>query len=279
MRSRTTTRRSRVRRGCLLALAAAAVLPPGVEAQSSAPAVPFAVGEELTFQARSSRFGSLGTGVMSVEGGETVRGRRTYLLSFRFRGRVGPAVVEDRTRSWFDPRGLASLRYEKHERSPLSSRTEEVEMYPAARRWEAADGTVGGSVTDAPLDELSFLYFLRTLPLADGDAYSLDRHFDPRRNPVRVRVVGRSRLSVPAGEFSTVEVEMRVKDPDRYGGEGVIRMFLTDDARRIPVRIVSSMPVVGSVTLSLRSVPERTGGTAGIAIGGGAVSRPGTSSP
>lgn len=232
---------------------ALALLTAGAAGQSVPADVPFAVGEELTFTARSSRFGTFGTGTMAVEGPETVRGREVILLRFDFHGRVGPLGAEDRTRSWLDPRGMASLRYRKRERSPLSSRTEEVEMALPGRRWEAADGRAGESPTPAPLDELSFLYFLRTLPLRDGDAYALDRHFDPERNPVRVRVLGRGTLRVPAGEFRTVRVEMRVKDPGRFGGEGVIRMHLTDDARRIPVRIESSAAWVGEVVMSLKS--------------------------
>ena len=61
-------------------------------------------------------------------------------------------------------------------------------------------------------------------------------------------------LSLLGLSFQTIEVEMRVRDPERYsGGEGVIRFHLTDDARRIPVRIESSMPVGGRVVLSLQS--------------------------
>lgn len=233
-----------------LALVLAASLLP---AQSAAERVPFTIGEELVYRASSSRFGKLGTGVMSVAGPEEVRGRQTYVLGFDFRGRMGPAVLRDQTRSWLDPRAMASLRYRKTEKTPLASRSEAVEMHLAERHWESADGEEGGIPTAAPLDELSFLFFLRTISLEEGATYSLDRHFDARRNPVRIRVLERTRVSVPAGEFDAVKVEMRVRDPDRYGGEGVIRMYVTDDARRIPVRIESSMPFVGSVTLALQS--------------------------
>ena len=107
--------------------------------------------------------------------------------------------------------------------------------------------------TDAPLDELSFIYFVRTLRLADGDSYSLARHYDAARNPVRVRVVGRGVTQVPAGRFQTVRVEMRVRDPVRYQGEGVIHIHLTDDARRLLVRMESSIPRAGRMVLSLES--------------------------
>lgn len=224
-----------------------------LEAQTDRAALPFSPGEEFVYRVRLGGLGSIGRAVMGVDGPEVVRGRDTYLLRFDFRGRVGPVVVEDRTRSWLDPAEMAALRFSKYERSPLSTNRQDVEIFPGPREWKAASGEGGRLLTDAPLDELSFLYHVRELRLADGDVYSCVRHFDAARNPVSVRVVQRGRLRVPAGEFAIVVVEMRVKDPQRYGKEGVIRLHLTDDARRVPVRIESSIPGVGSMTLDLES--------------------------
>ncbi|HEX8690972.1 MAG TPA: DUF3108 domain-containing protein [Longimicrobium sp.] len=239
--------------GLAFALAAAALLAAGgARAQEGGRELPFGPGEQCVYRG-STRLGRIGTGTMAVEGGEAVNGRRTYLLRFDFSGRFGPARVEDRTRSWFDPAELASYRYTKSERSPLASRSQDVRMDPGARRWQAAGGQGGAMPTAAPLDELSFIYFIRTLRLAAGDAYTLDRHYEAGRNPVVVRVVGRGQTRVPAGTFQTVEVEMRVKDPAHYRGDGVVRLHFTDDGRRVPVRIESSMPVGGRMVLSLES--------------------------
>jgi hypothetical protein len=225
-----------------LALGAAVLCATDAAAQSSPP---FGPGEQCVYRG-SNRLGRIGTGTMAVEGPVQEGGRRTWLLRFDFSGRVGPAVVSDQSRSWWDPAAASSVRYTKRERSPVSSVTQDVRMDAGARRWTAGDGRGGQMSTAAPLDELSFIYFLRTLRLGDGETYSFTRHYQPGRNPVTVRVVGRGSMRVPAGE-------MRVKDPDRYGGEGVIRFHFTDDARRIPVRIESSVPVGGRMVLSLQS--------------------------
>ncbi|HEX2204331.1 MAG TPA: DUF3108 domain-containing protein [Longimicrobium sp.] len=246
-----TTIRNTTRR-LALAFATAALLPAvGGAAQPSPPELPFAPGESFTYRG-STRLGRIGTGTMTIEGTEAVRGRDTWVLRFDFRGRVGPAGVEDHTRSWLDPRALASMRFTKRERSPIGSRTQDVQMFPDTRRWRGADGGGEGAMpTDAPLDELSFIYYLRTLPLKNGDVYRLDRHYEAGRNPVVVRVIGRGPIQVPAGRYQTIEVEMRVKDA-RYRGEGVIQFHFTDDARRIPVRIESQVPVAGRMVLSLQ---------------------------
>jgi len=215
--------------------------------------LPFFVGEELTYRLRVGTVGTIGQGSMKVEGPVDVRGRQTYLLRFDVRTRVGPVRVVDQTTSWLDPARMAAMRFRKHERHPLASHDEEVELFPGERRWSDAGGNTGRSPTDAPLDELSFMYFVRTLPLTPDAVYHFNRHFEIDRNPITVRVLGRETVTVGAGEFATILVEMRVRDPRRFKGEGIIRLNISDDRCRLPVRIESTMPVAGKTVLLLES--------------------------
>ena len=215
--------------------------------------LPFNPGEELIYRARLGKFGTVGRGRMWIKETTHASGKPLFLLQFELTGKVMGATVEDRTQSWLFPDRMASIHYHKKARTPIKSRTEQVEISLDDRRWSNHTGGGGTTPSDAPLDELSFLYFVRTLPLEPGGMHSLNRHYDVRRNPVVVRVLRRERVTLPAGPVQTVVVEMRVKDPDTFGGEGIIRMFLTDDARRIPVRIETPMPLVGTVVLTLES--------------------------
>jgi hypothetical protein len=221
--------------------------------------LPFAAGEELNFRVSVGGMGTVGRGSMVVEAPVMVRNRRTLPLRFDFSTRVGPLRAEDHTRSWMDVERMTSMRFSKHERHPLSTHQEQVELFPSERRWSTAAGGRGTSLTDAPLDELSFLYFVRTLPLEPGREFEFNRHFEPARNPIGVRVLRRERVRVPAGEFETLVVQMTVRDPRRYRGTGTLRLFLSDDARRLPVRMESSLPVLGSMTLVLESVETDAG--------------------
>ncbi|HKG94481.1 MAG TPA: DUF3108 domain-containing protein [Gemmatimonadaceae bacterium] len=215
--------------------------------------LPFGVGERLTYRARVAKAGNIGRGAMWIEGPVDVRGTSTYLLRFDFKAGVGPVRAEDRTSSWLDARRMASLRFAKHERHPLSNSDQKVEILPDERRWHAEGGEAGSSLSDMPLDELSFMYFLRTLPLDADTVLSFDRHFEAARNPTTVRVVRRDTVVTGAGTFRTVLLEMRVRDARHYRGEGVIRIHLSDDACRLPVRIESGMPVIGTAVLTLES--------------------------
>jgi hypothetical protein len=238
--------------GALFALLVGVCVATPVVGQAAGDPLPFQVGEKLTYRVSVARLGGIGRGEMRVDGPETVRGQQTMLLHFEVNGRLGLLRLQDRACSWFDPARRHALRYSKRERNPVNSRNEDVEMFPAQRRWAGEDG--GGAMqTDAPLDELSFLFHVRTLPLRTGDSYTIARHFDTERNPVTVRVVGRDTVDVPAGRFAVVVVEMRVQDGQRFRGAGVIRLLLSDDAQRVPVRMQSQVPVVGTATLSLET--------------------------
>jgi hypothetical protein len=251
----TTERRARVPARLTAAVLVALTLAGLADAAGQAPEgrLPFQVGERLVYQVRVAKLGTIGKGVMSVEGPEDVRGEQTYRLRFSFKTRVGPVKAVNQSESWVDPRRMIALRFHKHERHPLSRHDEAVEIYPDQRRWEEADGTARESTTDAPLDELSFMYFLRTLPLTPDTVYTFTRHFDPARSPTTVRVIRRETVTTGAGEFQTALVEMRVKDPRRYRGEGVIRINISDDPCRLLVRIESAMPLVGAGVLTLES--------------------------
>ncbi len=239
-------------------VAAGTLLGPRLSAQDGE--LPFGLGEHLEYRITVSRVKASGRGAMSVEGPVEIRGMRTWLLRFDFKAGLGPLKAIDRTESWLDPERMAVLRFHKRERHPLSSGTQDVELYPEERRWEGADGGAGESPTHLPLDELSFIYFIRTLPLDPDSTYQFDRHFQQDRNPITVRVIGLDSVTTGIGRLETILVEMRVRDPARYrDAEGVIRIHFTNDHRRLPARIESEMPVVGKAVMTLQVVTERPG--------------------
>lgn len=59
---------------------------------------------------------------------------------------------------------------------------------------------------------------------------------------------GTSPSDAPLDELS---FEMRVRAPRRYRGDGTILFDLSDDACRLPLRIESTMPLVGRAVLTL----------------------------
>jgi hypothetical protein len=215
--------------------------------------LPFVAGERLHYRVSVSRLGAIGEGTMSVDGPVDVRGTQTLVLRSVVKAQIAFLKSDERAESWIDPTRMAVLRYQKTGRGSMARGDANVEVFPDENRWEDARGNGGAVPTDAPLDELSFIYYLRTLPFKTDTVENLVRHYDPNRNPIAVRVIGRDTVRTKAGTFPTIVVEMKVKDPKRYGGEGVIRINLSDDAYRYPVRIESHVPVFGSTVLTLEA--------------------------
>jgi len=214
--------------------------------------LPFAPGERLTF-AGKVHTGVSGGGTLWVEGPVELRGTSTWLLHSDMEGRVGPFRATDRNASWLDPIGMTALRYTSRERHIVSKHDDTVDIFADTRRWSNAAGEEGATTGGAPLDELSFLYYLRTLPFTDQSTLTLSRHFDVARNPTVVSMLGREEIEVGAGRFRAIIVEMRVRDARRYKGEGTIRIHLSDDACRLILRLESRVPDAGPATLSLKS--------------------------
>jgi hypothetical protein len=172
-------------------------------------AVPFGPGERLTYEVR---FGVLkvGTGTMEIDDLATVRGREAYHSRFRVRGGTFFYKVDDLFESWFDTRSLAVAALQpRPERGEARARAE-VRDLPRAADVPEGDKAEERSVAD-PLDEGSFLYYVRTLPLRNGDTYELHRYFRPDRNPVRIRVLRRERVTVPAGTFNAIVVQPTIR--------------------------------------------------------------------
>jgi hypothetical protein len=156
------------------------------------------------------------------------------------------------TRRW-RPGANECVRLSLTEQNPLARHDESVDLYPDEKKWKSVNGETGKSPSNTPLDELSFMYFIRTLPMTPGATYRFDRHFDAAQNPTMVSVIRREVIPTPMGELPVILVEMRVRDPLHYKGEGVIRIHLTDDDCRLPAKSESTMPVVGTAILTIDS--------------------------
>ena len=219
---------------------------------SSSGELPFAPGERMTYEGHV-RSGVRGKGTMWIEGPVQLRGTTTWLLHSDMEGRVGPLRATDRTASWLDPVKMTALRFTSRERHIVSKHDDAVDIFAGERRWSAANGMEGETSGAAPLDELSFLYYLRTLPLLADASATVTRHFDVTRNPTVFRVVRREEIEVGAGRFHAIVVEMRVRDARRYKGEGTITIHLSDDRCRLILQLDSRVPEVGSATLKLKS--------------------------
>ncbi len=159
------------------------------------------MGDVLGHRVNVSRAGNVGQGQMCVERPVLKRGTLTWRLVFVMQAQRGPIKAIDRTTSWIDPTTFATTRFEKTEKHPLSRDHETVEIDAASSTWTRNTGAWQALATPLPLDELSFMYFLRSLPLEQIGTFTFSLHFDETRNPTVVYVRGEELVDTPAGVF------------------------------------------------------------------------------
>lgn len=238
------------RRTILAAALLAAAAPPAT-AQGSRP-LPFSPGEHATYQVRLGGI-TVGRGSLEVPGMVDVRGESTYHTVMTVVGGNFVVRVNDRLESWIDARGLFSRRYHENKHEARYRRNRTYDFFPATRTFRRENGETGSIPTSQPLDDLSFLYFARTLPLEVGATYTLPRYFKDDGNPVVLQVLRRQRVRVPAGTFNTIVVRPIIQTDGLFGEGGNAEVYFSDDEHRIPVMIRSRVPVIGSLTMLLRT--------------------------
>lgn len=217
--------------------------------------VPFETSEELRYNVKLGIM-NVGKGYMRVASVEDIRGRPTYHVQLGLDGRVlFVARVRYNFDSWMDVETLASRRFVQDSYEINRDRYRAYDIFPEERRWERIGVDKGGeTITDTPLDQVSFLYYIRTLPLEVGDEYVLNQYFEEDGNPVIIKVLRKERREVPAGTFDTVVIQPIIQTSGLFGEGGKAEIYLTDDDKRQMVYMRSEIPLVGSVTLHLTEI-------------------------
>jgi uncharacterized protein DUF3108 len=131
------------------------------------------------------------------------------------------------------------------------SRERRYEIYPERAAYQEGGKQEQQSIRE-PLDDGSFLYFVRTVPLDVGKTYEFNRYFLPDRNPVIVKVLRRERITVPAGSFDAIVIQPIIKTKGMFSEQGEAQIWLSDDARRMMLQLKSKTKV-GSLNLYLKS--------------------------
>ncbi|MEW6215540.1 MAG: DUF3108 domain-containing protein [Nitrospirota bacterium] len=99
-------------------------------------------------------------------------------------------------------------------------------------------------------DPLSGFYYLRTFNLEVGRSVFIDIFDSKKVWNVEIQVLKKERLELPTGVFDTILVKPLMKSEGIFCRKGDILIWLTDDKKRIPVKLQTKV-VVGSVVATL----------------------------
>ncbi len=212
----------------------------------------FGIGERLEYTVSfgiSFVSAHVGTAQMHLAGRDTVRGRDAWRATLTISGRKLGLAVNDTTTSWFDSATFAPLRFTQRIHEPKHSADRAFEIFPERQTFQPRHDPEIPSVAH-PLDDVSFLYFARTLPLDVGQCYQLHRYFRPEGNPVVLRVERRERIVVPAGTFNAIVVRPEITTSGIFSKNGRAELWFSDDSSHVLLQMKSSLSF-GSINLYL----------------------------
>jgi hypothetical protein len=250
-------------------------------AQQAMPALPFARGEELTYQTEFNKGLLHGVDVAEIQfkadmepvpsrggpgddpfifrlvGDVVSKGLFPRIAGFRFHEHVESKV---------DPAPFTVLRTNKLEEQGKRVRSSEAVFDHEARKvtWTESDPNqtqpprISAQDFSEPIqDILTVIYFLRTQKLEVGKSFDVPLSDSGRVYRFSVAVVERKQIKTVLGRVNAVRV-----DPALFGENGVVRsrgslsIWITDDDRRLPVRAQLKINI-GTFDIKLKRVNYR----------------------
>lgn len=214
----------------------------------------FTAGERLIFDVGFS-FITAGEAQFQVLNADSIYGRQCYRIVFTVNSLPSFSwiyKVEDRYETVLDAKGIFPWRFIQHVREG-GYRTD------FSADFDQLDGiaTTRDSTYRIPpyvLDVVSAFYYVRTMDFSQsrpGQKYMLHNFFKDSTYVLAVKFLGRQQVSVDAGVFKTIVIEPLIQEGGLFKSKGRVLIWLTDDERKIPVKVSTSI-VVGSIEAELR---------------------------
>ena len=218
---------------------------------------PFQVGEQFTYEISWLNI-TAGTAVMAINGAGMDGDRPlakliTTARSSSFVTKFFP--VDNRVESIVDPATLLPehLKFKRRE----GKKKEDIEY--TFHQKEGTVTVVKGEATETlkmlpgTQDIISCLYFARSkLSLQPSSSLTMNVYHDKKNRKLDVRVEEIETVSGPWGDVETARVLVVMPFQGLFLNQGNIRVWFTNDDRRIPVRMKAKV-VIGSIVADLVS--------------------------
>jgi hypothetical protein len=221
--------------------------------------VPFRVGETLTYDVSWSSFVTAGSAVATVKEKKPSFNSTAYYIVAE--GRPTPLVSKlyslyYKLDTLLDSYTLLPQRGSVYSEEGSRHRFRTTRFDRAAKRafFEyQTTSTIKSNFAVSPVvqDVLSALYVVRAVPFAAGDRMTMPVCDNGTNYKVQIDIGAQERVRTPMGEVTAWKVKPTIFDDKSRPVGRNIAFWLSDDARRLPVKLQADLPV-GSFVLVLR---------------------------
>ena len=205
----------------------------------------FGFGEKLEYKV-GYKFVTAGTGYFHIQPDPVdMNGRTCYDIRFQVRSLESLEwlyKVRDTYRTVVDVHGIFPWHFEQHIREGNYKRDFKASF---DQRNNFAHTELRGKKKKIKVepyihDIVSAFFYVRTLNLSalpKDTIFYLKNFFDDKSYMLGVKILGKQVVEVEAGKFRCIVVEPLVVEGGLFKSEGQILIWLTDDERKIPVKV------------------------------------------
>lgn len=219
-----------------------------------APNAAFGLGERLEYDV-GYKFITAGTAVFSI-GKDPVKraGRPCYDIRFEVNSLKSLDFlyrVRDRYRTLVDVDGIFPWAFQQQIREGGFSKDFSATFDHTAKTAKTTEGVF--TIPQFVHDIVSAFYYVRSVDLRSykpGQVLYLQNFFDRATHELAVKFHGRQQIEVDAGTFNCIVVEPVIKSGSLFKYDGKLLLWLSDDDRRIPIKVSTKIPI-GSIDAKL----------------------------
>lgn len=224
----------------------------------------FAGGEELTFKVKYLFFNAAEARLTISETIYQVQDRPTYKVDvygrtlnifkiFYVKDNWGTYLDTARIIPYVSYRHIEEGNYRKHEQINFYHHKRSAVVNTFDRDNKKITETTSHDITPGIQDIVSGFYYLRTMDLSKmskGEEIQIGGFFDKKLYNIKLTFEGKQRIRTKIGEFDTFVFSPTMPGNKLFSGERPVKVWITDDKNRIPVKITASL-VVGSLDMEI----------------------------
>ena len=231
----------------------------------------FGLGERLEYEI-SYGFLTAGTVVFEVSPNFVqMNGRNCYEINATLNSASSfewVYKIQDRYLCYLDAEGLFPWKFEQHIKEGDYSK-DFVAIFDNANNKVKTTTVVKGdkkpdgeyTITPYSLDIISAFFYARTMPVQNmnkGETITLTSFYDDKSYDLKVKILDKETVDVPAGDFRSVIVQPLAEEGALIKKAENIAVWISQDERKIPVQVKLDI-IVGSVKAELTSYKNLAG--------------------
>ncbi|MBD8491159.1 DUF3108 domain-containing protein [Echinicola sp. CAU 1574] len=225
---------------------------------------PYKKGEELTFKVKYLFFNAAEAKMVIDNEIHQINDRPAYKIDvygktlsifsiFKVKDNWGTLMDTAQNIPYRSYRHIEEGGYRKHEIIDFNheEKTATVKLYDKENR--KLTKTTEHDISPEIQDIVSGFYYMRHLDLEKlnkGDVISIKGFFDEKTYNLKLIFEGKDKISTKLGNFETFVVSPIMPSNKLFSGENPIKMWITDDRNRIPVKIEADL-VVGALNMEI----------------------------